>query len=208
MRAPFGGLFLWGCIMTTKVDIVSNAFTNLGRKPVADIDPSSAEPIVITASKKYDLLVLNALQGMPWRFATITRNLNKLASDPPIEEFRDAFQLPADYLNMQLTRPAINYRIYENMLYTNSTEMQIDYTAKVDESKFPAYFSLYMEYRLTVDMAMPLTQQITLKQDWDKTAKQQSLEAKYQDSQQQPSNVIIDDRIFVAHFGSSGRGLV
>lgn len=193
--------------MTTKVDIISNSFTNLGKSAVSDIDPSSAEPIVVTAVKKYDLLVLNELQGMRWRFATITRDLNKLAATPPVERFSTAFQLPADYLNMQIARPHIEFKIYENMLYSNSTEMQIDYTAKVSEERFPAYFTLYMEYRLTTDMAMPITQQMSIRAEWGIAAKQQLLEAKFQDSQQQTGDVVIDDRIFTAHFGSTGRGL-
>lgn len=194
--------------MTTKVDIVSNAFTNLGRGPVSDIDPSSAEPIVVTASKKYDLLVLNELSDARWRFATLTRDLNRLTAVPPVERFSDAFQLPADYLNMQQTRPHIEFNIYENKLYANSTEMQIDYTAKLDEDRFPAYFTLLMEYSLTTDMAMPLTQQSSLMDKWEVRYKQQMLRAKFQDSQQQTGDVILDDSILVSHFGSTGRGLV
>ncbi len=193
--------------MVTKVDIVSDAFTNLGRNPVSDID-SSSEPIVITASKKYDLLLLNELGNHPWRFATLTRDLNLLAAEPPVKEFSNAFQLPTDFLKMERVNEGDFFRIYENKLYTNTQSIQIDYTAKVDESRFPAYFSLYMGYRLTQDMAMPLTQQLTIKKDWTASASRQLLLARFQDSQQQPSDVIVNDPITAAHIGSvrgSGR---
>ncbi len=189
--------------MTTKVEIVSGAFTNLGKNPISDIDPATAPEIVITASKKYDLLLENSLSGMRWRFATLVRDLNLLVEEPIIKEFKNAFMLPANYLNMQRVTPFIFYRIYEDLLLTNSQSIQIEYTARVPEDKFPAWFTLLMEYRLTVDMAMPLTQQITVKKDWESSWKIQSLEAKYQDSQQQPSDVVQDDPILAAHLGNA-----
>ena len=189
--------------MVTKVDIISGAFTNLGRSPISDIDESSAEPVVIIASKKYDLLLPVLLQEIPWRFATLTRNLNHLTDKPPVEGFSDAFQLPADYLNLERATPNIFYRIYENLLYTNNQKMQIDYRALIKESRFPAYFTLYLEYRLTADMAMPLTQQITNLQEWKKAFKEMSLIAKYLDSQQQPNDLIQKDGILTLHLGSS-----
>lgn len=193
--------------MTTKTEIISGAFTNLGKDPVSDIDPTSADPIVVVASKKYELLLSNTLQDHPWRFATFTRNLNKLIESPPVDHFKDAFKLPADYLNMEQIRPNIDFRIYENNLYTNSNEIQIDYRAKpssVTEDKFPAYFTLYIEYRLAQDMAIPLTQQREMKKDWTASASRQLLLARYQDSQQQTGDVIVNDRILTAHIGSVG----
>lgn len=194
--------------MRTKVEIISAAFGDLGRDPISDIDPSSAEPIVITASKKFDVLVKFTIQDFPWRFATLTRNLNKIAATPPVEIFSDIFQLPADYLNLERTVPFIPYRMYEDKIYTNSNTFQIDYRSSefLNPLKFPAFFDLYIEYRLAVDMAMPLTQQISIKKEWQQEAKQQLIFAKYQDSQQQPSNVIQSDAILTLHFGSVGRG--
>ena len=189
--------------MVTKVDIVSFALTNLGRGPISDIDPSSAPPEVIDASKKYDLLLENTLSCHPWRFATFTRNLNKLTASPPMDEFEDAFQLPADYLNLEQTRPKIRFRLFENRLFTNSETMQIDYRGKIDESRFPSWFSLYMVYVLTENIAMEITQQITIQEKWEKKAEKQSLKARYQDSQQQTGDVIVSDDILVSHFGSS-----
>lgn len=191
--------------MATKTEIVSGAFTNLGRAPISDISPVTAEPVVITASKKYDLLVENYLGNFPWRFATLIRDLNLLVDKPPIKRFSNAFQLPFDYLNMREVIPNINYRIYEDKLFTNSTEFQIEYTAKVTEDKFPAWFTLFIEYRLTTDLAMPVTQNIKIQQGWKKEAISQLLSAKFQDSQQQPNDVIVRDPIFEAHLGSVGR---
>lgn len=195
--------------MVTKVDIVSFAFTNLGKNPVSDIDPFSAEPQVIDASKKYDLLLRDTLSSQSWRFATFTRDLNKLAADPPVKEFSDAFQLPADYLNLEQTRPKVRFRLFENMIYVNSSELQIDYRAIVDESKFPPWFSLYMVYVLTENIAMEITQQITIQEKWEKKAEKKFLQARYNDSQQQTGDVIVSDDILSSHLGSirAGRAL-
>lgn len=191
--------------MTTKTEIVSGAFTNLGRGSVSDLQPPSAEPVVVVASKKYDLLLLNYLADFPWRFAMLTRDPNHLDDKPPIARFNDTFQLPSDYLNMREVRPNIPYRIYENKIYTNSNTLQIDYTAKVDESRFPPWFTLFLEYRLTADLAMPVTQNINIQQGWAKAALRQLLAAKFQDSQQQPNDIIVRDPILAAHFGPISR---
>lgn len=192
--------------MVSKTEIVSAAFSYLGKNGVSDIDPESAEPIVITASQQYELLLSNTLQRHPWRFATFTRTLNKLVDEPPVEQFKNAFQLPADFLNLERTNRITRFRIYEDKIYSNEDTLQIDYRAKLDESKFPAYFTLYLEYRLAADMAMPITQQITIKKDWDVSAKQQLLIAQYQNSQQQTNDVIVNDPVLAFHIGSSNFG--
>lgn len=192
--------------MTTKTEIISDAFTNLGRGAVSDIDPSSAEPVVVVALQKYEVLVKNYLGKSPWRFAMLTRDLNLLVDKPPIKRFSQAFQLPADYLNMRELRPrGAAYRIYEDKIYINSNEVQIDYTARVDESRFSAQFELFMGYRLAADLAMPVTQNINIQQGWAKAARVQLIEALFQDSQQQPNDVIDLDPIVAAHFGSIRR---
>lgn len=192
--------------MTTKTEIVSGAFTNLGRGSVSDVDSPSAQPIVVTASKKYDLLLINYLGNFPWRFAMLTRDLTLLEDTPPVKIFAQAFQLPSDYINMRKLRPqGAPYQLYEDKIYINSNEVQIDYTAKVTEDKFPAWFTLFMEYRLTADMAMPVTQDRNLLGDWTKMATSQLLSAKYQDSQQQPNDVMVNDPILAAHYGAIRR---
>lgn len=191
--------------MTTKTEIVSGAFTNLGRTSISDIDLSSAEPIVVVAFKKYELLLDNYLADFPWRFAMLTADLNKFTDVPPIKSFSTAFILPTGYLNLREARPNIPYRIYENLIYTNSETFQIDYIKRVDERKFPSWFTLFLEYRLTTDLAMPVTQNINIQQGWEKAATKQLLSAKFQDSQQQPNDVIANDPIVAAHFGSIRR---
>ena len=193
--------------MTSKTEIISAAFSYLGKNGVSDIDTESAEPIFIIASKQYEVLLLNTLQRHPWRFATFTRTLNKLTNKPPIEQFKNVFQLPADYINLERTHPITRFRIYEDKIYSNEETIQIDYRAKLDESKFPAYFILYLEYRLAADMAMPVTQQITIKKDWNISAKQQLLIAQYQNSQQQTNDVMVSDPILDFHIGSSNFGI-
>lgn len=191
--------------MATKVEIISFAFTNLGRGPISDID-NSAPPEVIDASKKYEILLEDTLGAHPWRFATFTRNLNKLTAVPPVESFSTAFQLPADYLNLEQTRPKTRFRIYENKIYANQEELQIDYRAKVTESEFPPWFTLYMVYILTENMAMEITQQMSIQQKWEKTAARKFIQARYNDSQQQTGDVIVNDDIFLSHLGSNTRG--
>ena len=105
--------------MVTKAEIVSLAFTKLGRAPISDIDPFSAPSEVVSASKEYDLLVLKTLAEHPWRFAMLTKSLNKFTDAPPIDEFTTAYILPVDYINLRRTRPNAFYRIFDNHIFTN-----------------------------------------------------------------------------------------
>jgi len=63
-----------------------------------------------------------------------------------------------------------------------------------------------MVYSLTENIAMEITQQITIQEKWEKKADRKFLQARYNDSQQQTGDVIVSDDIFASHLGAIRAG--
>lgn len=195
--------------MTSKADIISLAFTKLGRAPITDADLISGPPEVKAASKEYDLLKDTALAAHPWRFSTLTADLPRLVAAPPVEYYQYAFMLPSDFIQLEQVRPFDKYRIYENLIYSNNDAIQIDYRSnlgELGELKFPSWFTLYMIYHLAANIAMMVTQNAQIASLWETAASNQLLIARYQDSQQQPNDSVVNDQITGAHYGTGIRG--
>lgn len=197
--------------MVTKAEIISLAFTKLGRQPIADADLISGPPEVKAAVLEYELLRDNALAVHPWRFSTLTVTLQKLTDAPPVAEFSAAFMLPADYIQLERIRPLLPYRMFENMIYVNAEALQLDYRSNLGELaelKFPKWFTLYMVYHLASNIAMMVTQNVQIAESWGKVAGEQLLRARYLDSIQQPNESIVHDQVLAAHFATGIRGAV
>lgn len=185
--------------MASKPQIISLAFNLLGKPPVND--PTTGNPIEQAAADVYDLLLIDILTCHPWRFAMLTRELAKLAAKPPVDRWQFAFQLPSDLLLPYRTEPIMDYEIFENKMYTNNSEVTLDYLAKVDESRFPSYFTQLMVDELASRIAMLVTQNIQIEIERAKRALRTMLRAKNADSQQMPNPRIQRDEIIAARGG-------
>ena len=157
--------------MTTKVRIVSRAFVKLGRAPINDLETGG--DIVAAASDAYDEAVRDVLAWYSWTFATATLRLTRLTATPPsVTGFRYAYQLPADMLQINRPFPISNYDLREDKLYSNVSDLTIEYTFKPDESRFPYYFTSLLTAKLAADICILVTedksQQQALQQETDK----------------------------------------
>lgn len=188
--------------MTSKVTIISQAFVLLGRKVVTSLDPDldGGEPVVVAASQFYDDLYPALLTCHPWRFAMKTFNLNELSTAPITKEWQKAYQLPSDLIMPWRPRPLSRFEIFEDEIYSNTPELQLDYIFKVDESKFPTWFTLMLVYELAANLAMTVTQQPALAQLWNTKAEQQLMKARFIDSKSRTSDVMPAGPLFTSHF--------
>lgn len=187
---------------TSKVKILSAAFILLGKDAINDI--VSTDKIVIAASQVYDYLKPDLLTAFPWRFAMLTRELNKLSTTPPVTRFANAFQLPPDMLLAYRPEDLINYEIYEDMLYTNNSQVKLDYIHPATENEFPPYFVRAINHTLAAEIAMTVTQTITIAEYWEKISERSLIRAKARDSQQMPNPFVRRDPLITARF-SGGR---
>ena len=177
----------------SKVLIISNAFVLLGSNPINSI--STGNPIIAAASTIYDSLIPSLLSERPWRFALKQYSLSPLTDSPTLNEWSYIYQLPADCLSVYRSYPNTHggYAIYGNKLYSNIDSLQIEYIANVDESKFTKSFIMLAVYAMASNIAMPLTQKVSLAQYWDMKKDEQMSIASAIDSLCMPNIAIKTD---------------
>ena len=175
--------------MATDISLCSQALLLLGADTIASFDEGSLESTV--ASNLYEDTVRDILTKTRWRFASKKMELSRLTTEP-LNQWKYQFQLPIDMLMLIRTYPTSNYEIYQDKLYTNNADVEIDYIYRVNEQFFPAYFVDALIYRLASKFAIPVT---------DDAAKGAEMRANYEilikqarqaDSQGRP-NVGIED---------------
>jgi len=178
---------LHGFNMSTKIELVSNALVRLGESPISSLSEGGASGIV--GNSLYEPTLLAMLSANRWRFASKKRQLARL-STPPQNEYRYAFQLPADMLLLYRVIPRINYERYEDTLLTDVLELSVDYAFRPDESRFPAYFNLALEYALAAEFALSVTSNKGLHELFALRAQKQMATAMYADAQERPATAV------------------
>ena len=170
--------------MATDIDIVSNAFVRIGAPPISSFTEGGAQGIA--ASNLYEPTLRGLLTENRWRFAAAKRTLARLAA-VPLNDWSHAFQLPSDLLMLYRVIPDVEYQIFEDKIYANVTEMDVDYLMRPQEANFPAYFQLALEMRLASEFAMTVTSNRSLSETYELKAQEQLKKARFADSQQSPA---------------------
>lgn len=173
-----------------KIDLISKALILIGETPLTSLsDPRYGATV---GSNLFDLLFETELQSNRWRFACNKKSLSRL-TDTPLNEWQFAYQLPSDLLLPLGTWPRINYEIYADRIYTNSTSVDLEYMFKPELTKIPAYFNLLMTYALARVMVKPVTESDTAVQIMDKLYLVQRNRALFSDAQGRPNKPVVDN---------------
>lgn len=194
---------------TSKVEIVSQAFSEIGSpRPVNDLNDT---PVTAAASKRYDVLKMNALSSHPWRFAMQTVALAKLNEDPIPRQWQFAYLLPDKFLTAYRMRPNVNFeqfqdRFFMNYNNANGSDVILDFVADTSEANFPAYFVELMVKALASSLAMSVAQSEPLKQLFVEEYRSQMNISRSIDSQTTPSPKFNRDALIEAHLG--GRNFI
>lgn len=170
--------------MATSIDICSNAFIRLGAPPISSFTEGGAQGVA--ANNLYQPTLRAMLSEHPWRFAHAKRTLARLTA-APLNEWEYAFQLPSDLLVLHHTDPNVNYQVYEDKIFANTPELDIDYTMQPNEGLFPAYFQLALEYKLASEFALLVTSNRSLAETYELKATEQMKKARFADAQQSPA---------------------
>jgi len=170
--------------MATSIEICSNALVRIGTPPISSFTEGGAQGQA--ASNLYEPTVRALLSEYNWRFASAKRTLPRLTSSP-LNDWEYAFQLPSDLLVLYRTFPNVNYQIYEDKIYSNVSEMDIDYLMRANETLFPAYFQLALEYKLASEFALIVTSNRSLAETYERKYMEQSKKARFADAQQSPA---------------------
>lgn len=173
--------------MATDVSMCSNALLLIGHGTINSFsDPGAGAR---AASNLYQTVFEDAITSHSWRFAMGKVALSKLV-DVPLNEWKNAFQLPGDLLLVYRTFPRSTFDIYDDKLYTDNEEVEIDYWYTPAETKLPPYFVKLMQYLLASEFAISVTDNRTLADTYAAAAEKQMLIAINRDSQGRTNNAI------------------
>jgi len=173
--------------MATDISMSSNALLLIGHGTINSFTDAGAG--ARAASNLYGTVYEDAITSYPWRFAIGKVSLSKLVADP-LNEWANAFQLPANLLLTYRTYPRSAFEIYEDKLYTDQDTVEIDYWFKPEETNLPPYFVKLMQYLLAAEFAISVTDNRTLADVYAAAAQRQAMVAQNRDSQGRTNNAI------------------
>jgi hypothetical protein len=172
---------------TTSISLCSAALVLVGADEISSFDDESREAKV--SGQLYQMILLDLLTRHPWRFSLGMAQLNRLEA-VPLYQYKYAYQLPVDMLQLRSMEKAFPYEIFEDKLYTDEEEVKVTYQFQPVESKFPPYFVRLLVLNLAGDFAVSLMEDESKMQLYTSLADRQERKAKTVDSQQQPSRSI------------------
>ena len=151
----------------TNYDIASRALALLGEPPITSFSGGDTEDKV---GQIYETSVLYALSMREWNFATVKALLNTNDTSAPAHGWDYAYALPAlgttrvgqpigFYANMDTGAPRVSdFEISQEWVYTNRTEIAVEYVSRISEDKWPGFFVRFMIEVLAADLALPITE--------------------------------------------------
>ena len=173
--------------MATDVSMSSNALLRIGHTEINSFTDTGAGAKI--AANIYQTIYENELTSHPWRFCVGKKALSQLVATP-LNEWTYAYQLPTDLLTVIRTYPNSDYELYEDKLYSNLTEIEIDYLFEPEEPNLPPYFVKLMEFRLASEFAISVSHNRALAETYKIMGDEQFLLATHIDSRQRPNEAI------------------
>jgi hypothetical protein len=151
----------------TKLSICSDALIMLGASPLSSFADGTDEAQV--ADRLYDDVRDTLLMQYAYSWTMKKVQLARL-TDAPINEWTYKYALPSDILGNPKAvfntsaiggLPVRDFEIYAGGLYTDYTNVWIDYQFRPEASLFPQYFVRLLKTALAAEFAEPITDQIT-----------------------------------------------
>tara|TARA_Y100000114_G_scaffold40816_1_gene36354 strand:+ start:117 stop:725 length:609 start_codon:yes stop_codon:yes gene_type:complete len=197
----------------TKIDIASRALIMIGSNPISSFTDDTTEALV--TNNIYEEIIESTLCRARWRFATEQQQLSLLAN-APTGRYEYAYQIPASPQCLQIisiTENDINiqYARYGDKIFVDGhgsqSKLIMDYIFRQDESEFPPYFRLAVEYKLASVFAGAIARDSAMVREFDNLAERQILIARNTESAETTTKKLATDR-FINERRSSRSGLV
>ena len=179
------------------IDVCSRALILIGANPITSFDEGTTESTV--AVNMYEDVARASLVNSRWRFATNQAQLN-LLTDAPTGRYEKAYQLPSDLLMLHAVTVQdmlIEYQMYGSKVFADtdtSDDLVADYTFRADETTWPSYFTIAVEYSLAIVFATSIARDSTLASLMSAQAQTAMAKARTLDSQQQTSRKLVTSR--------------
>lgn len=179
------------------IDICSRALILIGAEPITSFDDDTSEALI--SSNMYEDIARSNLTSTRWRFSTNQSVLNRL-SEAPTGRWNSAYQMPSDWLlthAVTVNDFQIEYNTYGNKIYTDASardELVLDYTYRSNETDWPSYFSICVEYAMATVFATALARDQSLAALMAQQHERSLAKSRSIDSQQQTTKKLVTSR--------------
>lgn len=200
----------------TDIALTKQALARLGEYGIDSFDEGT--DLANTANQIVPSTVRWLLTMHPWRFTMTKARLARLA-DAPLNEWTWQHALPPDRLMVRAIRtsgtagapPLREYEIFGNRVASHHEDLWCDYQQEQDPATWPAYFYQLALTALAAELAVPIGAGTTAAQLFHQKAFGTPSEAmngglmrqaRTQDSQQQPPQLMTDFPLLQARWGN------
>lgn len=187
-------------VANTPIKICSRASLLIGGDAIQSFEDGSAEATV--ANAMYEDVAQAALTNSRWRFATDQSVLNRLAN-APTGRYDAAYQLPSECIMLNavtVNDHPIKYDTYGSKVFCNAAITDVlvaDFAFRADESTWPPYFVIAVEYVMAGVLATSVARDQTLSAMMEQKANILMAQARRLDSQTQTNRKLNTSR-FIA----------
>ena len=198
------------------LDLVNEALALIGEVVINSFEDGT--DVAATAARIASTRIRGLIGLHPWRFSLRKVQLVPLVQ-PPVNEWRKAFALPQDMLNMReafaagtVDAPRLDrWEIFGQRLLANADAVWVDYQREVPVAEWPPVFRMLVRTTLAADLAIPVAGSPSARAEMLREAFGGPMElnqggllaqARRVDSQQQPPQRINDFPLLDARFGA------
>lgn len=192
--------------MATTVSICSNALLMLGDTTINALNEGT--PRARLASNLYDSTRDDLLRSHPWNSA-VKRVILAPDAEVPAFDYSNQFTLPGDWLRNLSVGPEgyeVDYKTENGKLLANGTSLSLRYIYRNDnESTWDAMLVRAMQLKMAAVMAYGITKSASMVETTSKLLEMHMRLARSVDAQDDPSQMLGDERLLNSRFGSVRR---
>lgn len=192
----------------TKIEIISQSVTLLGHAPITTLE--TAGTIGQVFNNRFDLILESELKKYGWRFCVKVASLSRLTESTGIDDYSYQYNLPSDFLSIVQFYPnTSDYKIFGNKIFANfseSTDVKIEYRAKINVLDLPSHFVNYFVYRLAEQYALAVPQFSSYVQLMNQYAEKELGRSLAADAQDNPASFIKSSPFIEARYSNSSIG--
>ncbi|SCW91772.1 hypothetical protein [Pseudomonas sp. NFACC05-1] len=191
--------------MATGVSICSNALLMLGAQTINDFNDQLNLDRAKLCANLYPTVRDDMLRQHPWN-CCIKRAVLAPDAAAPAFGYEHAFELPADFMRVLEVGTAgqqIDYLVEGRSIQANTTVLELRYVFRNEvESTWDSSLVKLVTLAMAAVLAYPVTQSAALQQSLGQELEQEKRRARAVDGQEDPPQMLGDERLLASRFGS------
>lgn len=175
---------------TTDISICSAALLMIGENSISTLTGENLTRPQSVCKALYPDTRDTLLASHTWNFCKTQASLARLTSEPLFKEYKYAFQLPTGFLRLIRVERGKDFKLYERYLYSNSPEVNVEYTFRPPESRFPSYIVTGLQLKMASVLALAIAEDGAKSERFDKKFEREMVMARAIDNQSKPTSSI------------------